>query len=142
MATRIAGIYDGGELRVSYSEISQVGLAVARALERSVTGYVRISSLTTTQNQIVEALERISGEKWTREDQSTHEAFKISAKMKESTDEKERERWWQVRAMRWVYGADCDGDWGPGDNEKLGLETVKKGGMDGLVKLALTGEYN
>lgn len=138
LASKTAKVYDGGNLRVTYSEISQVGLAVSRALSLSLCGYYHISSITTTQNDILSALERLSGEKWERKEESTQQAFEMSAKMMESQDEKERWEGSMLRAMRWVYGADCGGDWGEGDNERFGLEGGELGEM---VKVALEGRY-
>lgn len=123
---------------MTYSEISQVGLAVSRALEREVTGYLRISSITTTQNELLTALERTSGEKWKRKEESTQEAFEVSEAMMDSSDEKERWNGSMLRAMRWVYGADCGGDWGVGDNKLLWLEG---GELDEMVRVALEGKY-
>ena len=40
--------------------------------------------------------------------------------------------------MRWVYGADCGGEWGDGDNERFGLETKS---LDEIVRVALEGRY-
>lgn len=136
---KTAWLYDEGTLPVSYSEISQVGLAVARSLERGVTGYLSISSITTTQNEIVKTLERLSGATWRKDSISTSHAYALSGDMMKSENEEERFKGSMLRAMRWVYGADCGGNWEEGDNAEFGLETKKN--MDEMVKLALKEEF-
>ena len=136
---KTAWLYDEGTLPVSYTEISQVGLAVARSLERGVTGYLHISSITTTQNEIMKTLEHLSGTNWQKNPISTSHAYALSADMMKSENEEMRFKGSMLRAMRWVYGADCGGNWGEGDNVKLGLETKKN--LDEMVKLALKEEF-
>lgn len=58
--------------------------------------------------------------------------------MMASHDEKERVDGGMLRAMRWVYGADCGVDWGEGDNAKQGIEA---GELDDMVRVSLRGEY-
>lgn len=57
-----ATIVDGGGLQVNYTDITQVALGVARILERDISGYLKISSVACSQNDIVEVLERRQSE--------------------------------------------------------------------------------
>lgn len=65
-------------------------------------------------------------------------SYESSAQKMASQNVQEKWEGSMLRAMRRVYGADCDGDCGEGDNERLGLEG---GELDEMVRVALRGEY-
>jgi len=68
VANKTANIYDDGKARFSATNLYTVALAVIRALEKpdlSKNQYVYVSGLDTTQNEILVAAEKITGEKWT-----------------------------------------------------------------------------
>lgn len=134
LKNRIATILDGGDLKVSYTEIPQVALGVARILERDVSGYLYISSVTATQNQILAALERISGEKLERKEETMQNYHEMSEQMMQSDDQGVKIQGYVLRVLRIAYSADAKPGWGSGDNAKLGLEESR---LDDLVRGAL-----
>lgn len=129
-----ATVVDGGDLKVSYTEIPQVALGVARILERDVSGYLYISSVTASQNQIVDALERVSGEKFERKEETTKNYHEMSEQMMKSDDQGVKMQGYVLRILRIAYSADAKPGWGSGDNAKLGLEESR---LDDLVRGAL-----
>ncbi|KAJ4004813.1 hypothetical protein NW752_009521 [Fusarium irregulare] len=76
-------LVDGGEPRFTTTTVSQVGEATAAALlysEETKNQYVHISSYNTTQNQLLEALERISGAKFAMKELSQTELYARATK--------------------------------------------------------------
>lgn len=64
---RIMTIYDGGDVPFEATNLDQVGKAIAKALKNSditKNQYVYVNSFTITQNLVLEALERATGEKF------------------------------------------------------------------------------
>jgi putative NADH-flavin reductase len=64
---KTATIFDNGVGRFSTSNLHTVGLAVVKALENpelTKNQYVYVSGLETTQNEILAAVEKVTGEKW------------------------------------------------------------------------------
>ena len=62
-----ATIYDGGEIPVNYTNLSTIGAAVVAVLrnpEKVKNQNVYINSYRLTQNEILAALEKVTGEKW------------------------------------------------------------------------------
>jgi hypothetical protein len=67
LANKRANIYDGGDARYSSTNLHTIALAVIRALEKpdlTKNQYVYVSGIDTTQNEILAALEKITGQKW------------------------------------------------------------------------------
>lgn len=65
---RTATIYDGGDIPYDATNLDQVGRAIAKSLKKSEltkNQYVYVNSFTVTQNEILRALEKITGEKFT-----------------------------------------------------------------------------
>ena len=65
---RTATIYDGGDIPYEATNLDQVGKAIAKSLknpELTRNQYVYVNSFTVTQNQVLEALEKTTGEKFT-----------------------------------------------------------------------------
>jgi hypothetical protein len=65
---KTAAIFDNGVGRFSTSNLHTVALAVVKALENpelTKNQYVYVSGLETTQNEILAAVEKVTGEKWT-----------------------------------------------------------------------------
>lgn len=62
-----ATIYDNGEAPVSHTSLSSIGLATAAVLRNSAqtaNKNVYVNSYRVTQNEILAALEKVTGEKW------------------------------------------------------------------------------
>ena len=81
-----ATILDGGLLQVSYTTLPQAALGVARALERDASGYLKISSVTCSQNQLLEALEGVVGQKFDVRQETTKHYQEMSEPMMKSHD--------------------------------------------------------
>jgi hypothetical protein len=80
LANKKANIYDEGKARYSSTNLHTVALAIIRALERpelTKNQYVYVSGIDTTQKEILEALEKVTGEKW----RVTHGTTKDLAKI-------------------------------------------------------------
>ncbi|PLB52880.1 NAD(P)-binding protein [Aspergillus steynii IBT 23096] len=63
-----ATIYDNGTVPASVSTLPQIGRALVAILEHpeaTANQYVYVESFTVTQNEVLEALEKASGETWT-----------------------------------------------------------------------------
>lgn len=134
LAKKIATIMDGGDLKISYTDIPHVALGVARALEKDASGYLHISSFTVSQNEILAALEKEIGEKFEVVHKTTEEYHEMSEQMMQSEDPGTKMQGLFTRVVRIVYGEDGKGDWGVGDNAKLNLEELK---LEDLVKKAV-----
>lgn len=66
--SKTATIYDGGKATVSATNLDQIGLATVKVLEKAdltKNQYVYISGFQKSQADILAALEKISGTKWT-----------------------------------------------------------------------------
>lgn len=134
LTKKTATIMDGGDLKISYTDIPHVALGVARALEKDASGYLHISSFTVSQNEILTALEKEIGEKFEVAHKTTEEYHEMSEQMMQSADPGTKMQGLFTRVVRIVYGEDCKGNWGVGDNAKLGVEELK---LDDLVKTAV-----
>ena len=88
LAKKTATIMDGGDLKISYTDLAHVALGVARALEKDASGYLYISSLSVSQNEILAALEKEIGEKFEVTHKTTEEYHKMSELMMQSEDRK------------------------------------------------------
>ncbi|KAI8713702.1 NmrA domain-containing protein [Fusarium sp. LHS14.1] len=67
VSARTATIFDGGDIPYEATNLDQVGRAIAKSLknpEATRNEYVYVNSFTVTQNQVVRALERATGEKF------------------------------------------------------------------------------
>lgn len=74
LSSKTASLIDDGKPTWSATNLAQVGRAVVKILEKpdlTKNQYVYISSFQTSQRQILEALEKISGEKWTVKNEGT-----------------------------------------------------------------------
>ena len=79
-ASKTATIYDNGTATFSATNLHTVGLALVKALENAEATknqYVYVSGIQTSQNQILEAAEKITGEKWTVTNATTKEQIEI-----------------------------------------------------------------
>ncbi|KAE8421392.1 hypothetical protein BDV36DRAFT_247847 [Aspergillus pseudocaelatus] len=64
---RTVTIYDGGDVRYEATNLDQVGRAIAKSLKKlelTKNQYVYVNSFTVTQNEILNALERVTGERF------------------------------------------------------------------------------
>lgn len=84
-AARIATIYDSGNEPYQASNLPFIGKAIAAVLqhpEQTVNRYISVASFNPTQNQVLEIVERLTGEKWTVNHLATAEQQQIgSAKL-------------------------------------------------------------
>lgn len=83
IANRTATIWDGGDKSFTFTNEKQLGQAVVSVLQHhqeTKNQYLYVASVETTQNEILAALEEISGESWavtkTTTDAQVAEAFK------------------------------------------------------------------
>ncbi|KFY98418.1 hypothetical protein V498_01485 [Pseudogymnoascus sp. VKM F-4517 (FW-2822)] len=131
--TKTAKIWDGGSGVFSTSNLSTVTagvvaiLSIAEAETRD--RFVNIESFATSQREVVAALEKATGEKWTVEETSMKEQLAVAQEMYEKED-------YLNAFYRWVLAGVVSGREEPRfktvDNELLGLphedmqETVEK----------------
>ncbi|KAI4214279.1 MAG: hypothetical protein L6R36_009431 [Xanthoria steineri] len=77
LKTNTATIYDDGEAPLNATNITDVGQSVAAILskpEETANQFVFIQNIKTTQNQVLAALEKSTGQKWTVTHRSATEA--------------------------------------------------------------------
>jgi hypothetical protein len=75
-ADKTATVYDNGTATFSANNLHTIALALVKVLEKpddSKNRYVYLSGLQTTQKQILEAAEKVTGEKWTVNHKTTQE---------------------------------------------------------------------
>ena len=75
-----AVIFDSGHSRWSTTTLPTIAIAVARTLhmpKETANRYIPIHSFTTTQNEVLAALEKVSGKKWEVTHSTVAEAKKI-----------------------------------------------------------------
>lgn len=131
--TKTAKVWDGGSGVFSASNLSTVAagvvaiLSIAEAETRD--RFVNIESFATSQRDVVAALEKTTGEKWTVEETSMKEQLAVAQEMHEKGD-------FLNAFYRWILASVVSGREEPRfktvDNELLGLlredmqETVEK----------------
>jgi uncharacterized protein YbjT (DUF2867 family) len=79
-----AQIYDGGNRRFSISTLRQIGNAVVNVLskpEETANRVIYVHSFTVSQNEILAAFEKITGEKWAVTESTTEAAVKEGVDM-------------------------------------------------------------
>lgn len=79
LESHTATIYNGGDNYVNFSNFSTIGLATASILknpDKTANKYLYIRSFVASQNEILAALERSTGKKWTTTAASTEELGK------------------------------------------------------------------
>lgn len=77
LKTKTALIYDGGNTRLSCTNIGTIGKAVAAIIQKpaeTANKFLYISSFTVSPNEILASLEKATGEKWTVNEANTDEA--------------------------------------------------------------------
>jgi len=77
LKSKTALIYDGGNGRLSCTNMGTIGLAVGAILRKpaeTANKYLFISSFTVSPNEILASLEKATGEKWTVNEASTVDA--------------------------------------------------------------------
>ena len=125
MDTQKAKIYDSGDNTWAATNISTIGHAVARTLhklEETANKNVYISSVVTSQNEILAAFEKVSGKKWEIEKATTEQMIKTGQEKLSKGD--------YSGVMPLIVGAILSGDKYGSDytktygtsNEVLGLE--------------------
>ncbi|KAI1149786.1 hypothetical protein F4825DRAFT_35716 [Nemania diffusa] len=80
--TKTATIYDSGNEPFQASNLPHIGKAIAAVLthpEQTVNRYITIASFNPTQNQLLEIVEKLTGEKWTVNKLTTSEQQQIGA---------------------------------------------------------------
>lgn len=79
---KIATIFDSGDEPFQATNLPHIGKAIAGVLkhpEQTVNRYISIASFNPTQNQIVELVEKLTGEKWTVTRLATSEQQQIGS---------------------------------------------------------------
>ncbi|KZF22473.1 NAD(P)-binding protein [Xylona heveae TC161] len=134
LKSNTATIFDDGNRPFSTTTIATVGTAVANSLARpsqTANKIVYVSSVVTTQNEVLAAYEKATGKKWQVKKESTEESAKIGGEKLAKGDLSGFIN--VVRAV--TYGPQYAGNWeaGPGsDNELLAIpqenvfETVQR----------------
>lgn len=124
LPARRARIFDGGDVKFSASTMERVALATVRCLQREEETRDRmmfVQSLCVSQNEVLEALERVTpGEKWEVEHVSSEDFIRETKKEMEQ-DPKDAEA---VESMVSVVGI-VDSNWENNEdfaNPLLGLE--------------------
>jgi hypothetical protein len=72
-------LYDSGDAKFSATNLATIGAAVAAILhkpEQTANKYIYISSFTTSQNEVLAALEKVTGKKWGIRHATTAESIK------------------------------------------------------------------
>ncbi|KAI0102660.1 hypothetical protein GGR51DRAFT_282802 [Nemania sp. FL0031] len=78
--TKTATIFDSGNEPFQASNLPHIGKAIAAVLthlEQTVNRYITIASFNPTQNQVVEIVEKLTGEKWTINHLTTSEQRQV-----------------------------------------------------------------
>ncbi|KAJ5805696.1 uncharacterized protein N7503_003298 [Penicillium pulvis] len=86
LSNHTATIWDGGHKKFTLTNANQLGQSVVSVLEHpqeTSNMYLYVASVETTQRDIVAALEKVTGVKWTTEDTTTDE--QVSAAVKKLT---------------------------------------------------------
>lgn len=86
ISTRTATIWDGGDKSFTLTNEKQLGRSVISVLEHpreTSNQYLYVASVETTQNEIVTALEKVTGARWTIKSTTTDE--QVSAAIEKLT---------------------------------------------------------
>ncbi|CAN9178072.1 unnamed protein product [Alternaria alternata] len=78
-ANKVATLYENGTAKFSSTNLQTIGLAVVKALESAEATenqYVFVSGFQTSQKQILEVAEKVTGSKWTVRNASVDDAIK------------------------------------------------------------------
>lgn len=121
--TKTAVIYDSGNEPVQGSNLSFIGRAVVAILsqpEKTANQYLSIASFNPSQNQILEILERETGEKWNVEHANTAEQEKIGLEKLNKGDFSAFSN--LLRKHAYADGANHAVQGGNSANELLGLQ--------------------
>jgi hypothetical protein len=89
LKTKTGERVDSGDARFTTTTVAQVGEAAAAALlqsEKTKNEYIHVSSFNTTQNQVIEAVERLSGKKFKLETVSQKDLYQRATKRIEDGD--------------------------------------------------------
>lgn len=89
LKTKTATIYDSGDTVANFSMLDAVGQATVGILAHpaeTANRYVFINSLRTTQNDILNALETVTGEKWNIKKTTCEEESRLGREMMEKGD--------------------------------------------------------
>jgi hypothetical protein len=81
-ATKTATIYDSGNEPFQATNLPLIGKAIAAVLthpEQTANRYISIAGFNPTQNQILEVVEKLTGDKWTVNSLSTEEQEQIGS---------------------------------------------------------------
>ena len=138
IANKTFTFIDEGKGTFSVSNLYAIGLALIKVLEKSAetkNQYIFVSSFETNQKQLLETVEKVSGEKWAVKHITSKELI-------ESGNEKLKKQDFSgvvdlIRAA--AFGQDNLGDSTPAGlwNDKLGL---RKEDYEASVKAALSGK--
>lgn len=124
---RTAQIFDGGDIAYEATTLSRVGEGIAATLEKielTKNQFVYINSFTTTQNQVLESLEKATGEKFEVTTGSSEELWQTGKESLEKGNARGRldmiaaALYQKGAALKLMQYSESRGLW----NEKLGLE--------------------
>ncbi|KAF1962982.1 isoflavone reductase family protein [Byssothecium circinans] len=136
--SKTATLIDGGKPTFSSTNLRQIGLAVIKVLEKpeeTKNKYVYVSSFETTQGEILAAVEKITGEKWTVKNAGSKDLLKEGGEKLQKGDFSGVGQLIQAVA----FGEGNLGDSRPAGlwNEKLGLE---KESFEDSIKAGISGK--
>ncbi|OAL42980.1 NAD(P)-binding protein [Pyrenochaeta sp. DS3sAY3a] len=79
LKTRKATLWDDGKTHFTATTLDQIGLAVSRVLQKpseTANRYLYVSSVRTSQREILDTIEKVTGDKWTVENVNTNAKVK------------------------------------------------------------------
>lgn len=140
VSKRKCDIKDGGEVlfcATTYSDIAQAVIGILDNLDETANRPVRISSIDTTQNEIIDIAKELGAD----------DGWSLTYSRTEDLETEARRRWGQgdrsdeVVAM-FINRAFIGNGWGGyfpiKDNDLLGIEGIDRNGLKGIVKQALS----
>ena len=139
LKTKTATIFDSGDIEANFSILDSVGQATVGVLEHAVetaNRYVFTISFQATQNEILNALETVTGEKWNVKKTTCEDESRIGKEKMEKGD------WSGVGHA--IMGASYSGgkyDFAQGrelDNDLLGVPRLEH--LQNIVELIVTGK--
>ena len=139
LKTKTATIYDSGDTMTNFSMLDAVGQATVGILthpKETANRYVFINSFRATQNDILNALENVTGEKWNVKKTTCEEESRLGREKMEKGD------WSGVGHA--IMGASYSGgkyDFAQGrelDNQLLGVPHVED--LEKTIELSVSGK--
>lgn len=129
---QVAEVFDGGKHRASTTTLTRVGEAVIRILRRYPDETIRnrtlfIQSFCIDQNELVEALERATGAKWSKKDLDSEKFIAEKRVLAEAGDND------AIEDLVFVVGT-LDADWTQRDDFSMDLLGFEDEDLDATVQ--------